>query len=109
MAKSARNRSRSKKSQTQGQTQSSAEQAATATEGQKKPRVSNEDFVLAYLDCTSYVELAEKLGSTDTAVANRANRLRKMGVNLPRYVRRNGSGPIDVEALNELIEENATE
>ena len=103
----AKSRNRSKKRQTQGEAGESAE--ATAAPARPRLTVSNTEFVQAFLDCTSFVELAERLSTTDTAVANRANRLRKMGVNLPQYARRNGRAPINVDALNELIDANATE
>ena len=66
-----------------------------------KKRVSNKDYVQAYLLYKSYPELAEAIGLSRASVASRANKLRKAGVNLPKYVR--AKSELDVAGLNSLI------
>jgi transposase len=51
--------------------------------------------------CDSYAELAEELDLSEASVSTRANKLRKLGVNLPKYAK--AAKPIDVDALNALI------
>ena len=66
-----------------------------------KVRVSDEAFVKAVLACKSYAEVAEATGLTQASVHTRANKLRKLGVNLPTYERVKKT--TDVTALNALI------
>jgi len=75
--------------------------ASETTGTSAKTRVPNEKFVQAYMLCDSYSELAEELGLSDASVASRANKLRKLGVNLPKYAK--AAKAIDVDALNALI------
>jgi hypothetical protein len=66
-----------------------------------KVRVSNEDFVKAILAYKSYAEVSAATGLTTASVHTRANKLRKLGVNLPTYER--VKKETDVTALNALI------
>ncbi|MFA5767071.1 MAG: hypothetical protein WC919_04060 [Candidatus Paceibacterota bacterium] len=66
----------------------------------KRKQVSNPDFVKAYHECESYVELAEKTGLSRESCAGRSGKLRQMGVILPAYKRQ--TKRVDVEALNAL-------
>jgi hypothetical protein len=66
-----------------------------------KPRVSDPDFVRAYVACKSYETLAEKTGLTVASVQQRANKLRELGVALVKYDK--AKRKTDVVALNSLI------
>ena len=67
----------------------------------ERVRVSDKDFVGAWLRCHSHAEVAEAVGLAPASVLARAKRLREAGVELPAYERvRKG---IDVSALNSLI------
>ncbi len=68
-----------------------------------KTRVSNEVFVKAFLAEDSPAAVAIVTGMAATSVAARATRLRKAGVNLPKFTRKNEH--LDVEGLNALITE----
>jgi hypothetical protein len=63
---------------------------------------SPEDFVLAWRECKSVREVAERLGMLPTSVYIRANRLRKKGVHLPS-LSNNKLTEQRVEALNRLL------
>lgn len=66
-----------------------------------KIRVSDEVFVAACLNCKSYAEMATVLGMAQASVQTRATRLRKAGVNLPVYARK--QKVVNVTTLNALI------
>ena len=68
-----------------------------------KKRVSNKDFVQAYLLYKSYGELAQAIGLSVASVASRANKLRKLGVKLPKYERASSTKVLDIDGLNALI------
>ena len=70
-----------------------------------KPRVTNEQFVKAYVNCHSTEHCASMLGLTATSVSTRANKLRKAGVKLPKYDRASNPKTIDVDGLNKLLSE----
>lgn len=70
-----------------------------------KARLPDKCFVLAYVGCTSYEELAKETGLSDATCRARANKLVKMGVNLPKYARvASRRACTDVTSLNDLIE-----
>jgi hypothetical protein len=58
-------------------------------------------FVQAWLQSENYAGVARLLGLARGSVLAKATRLRKAGVNLPKYAR--SRKPIDVAGLNELI------
>jgi len=64
----------------------------------KNPRVSNNDFVRAWMASSSHRETAEATGMPEGAVKARGTRLRRLGVKLPKR-----SQCTDVAALNALI------
>lgn len=66
--------------------------------------VSNVDFVRAALGADSTLGLAEATGLALASVRQRCAKLRKLGVNLPRYAR-NGQA-LDVDGLNAIIAES---
>ena len=68
----------------------------------KKPRVSDKDFVQAYLLYKSYADLAQAIGMTPMSVQARASKLRKSGVTLAKYGRVTKK-VVDVDGLNALI------
>ena len=74
----------------------------TTTTAAPKKRVADKIFVLVYLSCDTYGDLAEKLELSEGAVRARAATLRKAGVNLVPYKRVNRAGT-DVALLNDLI------
>lgn len=67
-----------------------------------KPRLPDKCFVLAYVACSSYEELAERTGLSDATCRSRASKLRKLGVKLAPYARAERAGT-DVASLNDLI------
>jgi len=67
-----------------------------------KTRVPDKCFVLAYVGCASYEELAEETGLSDATCRARAAKLRKAGVNLKAYARAERAGT-DIDSLNDLI------
>jgi len=71
-------------------------------------RVTNEDFVVAYVTSESTQQVAEALGVSKSAVGYRAKRLRKNGVNLPKFqdLRGRAAPDIDVLGLNELVKKH---
>ena len=76
-----------------------------------KNLISDEDFVVAYMLCSTYHELAVKLGYEDVSVQARAAKLRKAGVKLVPYERKKKK--IDVKKLShaelvKLINEKET-
>jgi hypothetical protein len=64
-------------------------------------KLDDAELVKAWQDSSSTAECAEKLGAPLDAVKSRAFSLRKAGVKL-KLMRRS---PVDVDALNALIEE----
>ena len=75
----------------------------------KKTKVSNEDFVKAWMSCDSYTVMSFNTGMTVSAVQARATRLRKAGVQLPSFTRATRKRKeIDVAGLNTMIEENSS-
>jgi len=74
---------------------------------EKKTRVSDVDFVKACLDSKSNDEVASKVGLKKLSVAQRANKLRKAGVQLPKYPKAYKGGGVkkvtDVAGLNDLV------
>ncbi len=71
----------------------------------RKTKVSNEEFVTAWLASDGFYELVHLLGGTISAVQARATRLRKAGVNLPSFTRAaRKTKEIDVTGLNNMIE-----
>jgi hypothetical protein len=67
-----------------------------------KPRLPDKCFVLAYVGCSSYEELAKETGLSDATCRSRASKLRKLGVKLAPYARAERAGT-DVASLNDLI------
>ncbi len=67
--------------------------------------VTSEDFVVAYRDSSSVKEVSEKTGLSSQGVSSRAANYRKKGVRLP--VMGHPRSPIDVDALNALLEKDA--
>lgn len=75
-----------------------------ATEGatkEAKPRTSDVDYVRAAASAKSVAELAAAVGMTKQSAAARSARLRKAGVNLPKYSR--AKKETDVAGLNALL------
>lgn len=70
------------------------------SEKMRKPKVSNEDFVVAWQRGESIDAVAKALGCHVSGVRGRANRLRKAGVPLKEFPR--GRQRIDVQALKAL-------
>ncbi len=66
-----------------------------------KPRVpvTDELFVRTWMRHETQKAMAADLGVSEFMVFNRASKLRRAGVNLPKKERK----PTDVKALNELI------
>jgi DNA-binding Lrp family transcriptional regulator len=63
--------------------------------------VSNTEFVKVWANSTSSRDVAQKLGITRDWVRKRAKRLRKAGVALPHFIRRNPYF-VDFQKLNAL-------
>lgn len=75
-----------------------------STDESVKARVPDEEFVRAYLLWSCNEATAEQLGLSPLSVAARANRLRKIGVMLPKYARKvTERQEVDVEGLNAII------
>jgi hypothetical protein len=68
-------------------------------------RITNDDFVLAWLKSQNYEEVAERLGVSKLQVISKSQYLRKLGVNLPKY--KVGPQTTDVDGLNALIQSYA--
>ncbi len=72
-----------------------------------KTKVSNEEFVKAWMSCDSYAVMSFNTGMTVSAVQARATRLRKAMVQLPSFTRATRKKKeIDVAGLNDMIETN---
>ena len=73
--------------------------------GKRKRRspVAADLFVEAWQQSSTHREVAKALGMKESTVKARARRLRKVGVRLPPY--KGTRRPLDVDALNALIEE----
>jgi len=63
---------------------------------------SDEEFVRAWARADCLDEVAKELGMAKLSIQLRANRLRKAGVLLPKFVRRH---LIDVDGLNAVLRE----
>jgi transposase len=68
-------------------------------------RVTDEQFVSCHKNCHSNAQVAQMLGISEATVAARANKLRKIGVRLPKFDRVVNSKEVDVEGLNALLAE----
>ena len=68
-----------------------------------KKRVSDQEFVVAYIGCKNYADLAAYLGLSVASVASRSNKLRKLGVKLDKYKVERAPKVVDTDALNALI------
>ena len=68
-----------------------------------KTRVSDAEFVNLFLRSKSAGEVAVKIGLKVESVAARANKLRKAGVNIPKFDRKKRE--VDVKGLNKTIED----
>ena len=62
-----------------------------------------EEFVSLWLGSATLAEVATKLGKSKPAVAMFANRLRRLGVNLPKFKTGVSTSDVNVKALNALI------
>jgi transposase len=69
-----------------------------------KLRVSDDDFVIACRDSISNSEAAEKTGLTKASVQARLAKLRKKGLDFPKYARV-AKQATDIEKLNELLKQ----
>lgn len=72
---------------------------------EKRTYASDTEFVTAYATSSNLKETAEKLGVKVGTVQTRASKLRKSGVNLPKFARKVTA--IHVDALNQLLAELA--
>lgn len=71
----------------------------TERSGEKLAKISDEDFVRAWIKCGSMNELGVVLGGLSRqACSQRASLLRRAGVRLPRMMRK-----IDADGLNAII------
>lgn len=71
-----------------------------------KDRISDEDFVRAWMRVKTYAELAAATEMTVSQCQQRGYRLRKRGVPLPTmFVLVGSKRPVDVVGLNKIIEE----
>lgn len=68
---------------------------------QTKKRISNADFVRAYIAHSDYTSLAKSLGMAEASVRIKAGALRGLGVHLQKYERKKQE--VDVAALNKLL------
>ena len=66
-----------------------------------KQQTTDQEFVVKYLECTNYDDLAIATGMKSPQT--RANKLRKAGVTLPKYGR--AKKVLDVAGLNQLIDD----
>jgi transposase len=64
------------------------------------PRISDEDFIRAWMSSRSQREVATKIGQSNTSVYLRARRMRARGVDLPRLESEERKG---VQELNAMI------
>ncbi len=65
--------------------------------------MSDEDFIRAWMSSNTTAEVSRKVGITARSCTVRACRLRKAGVELPRYREPGGGTEREVIALNKLI------
>ena len=70
----------------------------------KRKNIDGVTFVKTFQDCDSYDEVAERLGLEKGSVISRAMQYRKKGVHLKRFASKRGAPPLDVDALNALID-----
>ena len=68
-----------------------------------KKRVSDADYVTAYVSCKSCEELSVATGLSAATCASRATKLRKAGVSLAKYQRKATAKVVDVDALNAIV------
>lgn len=67
-------------------------------------RVTNEVFVATYLELKSVKALAKKLKIGSSYASQWVSRLRKAGVNMPKFKKaKSGNAVIDIQKLNEMI------
>ena len=70
-----------------------------------EPIVSAKEFIKAYLESTSYVEIMEKTGLKKMSCYMRAYHLRLAGVELPKFYKNIGQPKsINAEKLNKIID-----
>jgi len=72
---------------------------------EKRTYSTDKEFVTAYASSNSLKEVAEKLDVEVGTVQTRASKLRKRGVNLPKFARK--VTQTNVDELNELLAEMA--
>jgi transposase len=70
-----------------------------------KERVTDKQFVMGCKNCHSTGQAASLLGLSCATVSARANKLRKLGVNLPKFARVVKTKAVDVEGLNDLLDD----
>jgi len=81
-----------------GSEASGEESAATG----RRPSVNYEEFVRKWKDSDTIADVAAHFGIARTSATAIASRLRKKGVELPKFAR-NGAQEIDVKALNRIL------
>ena len=64
------------------------------------------DFVLAYKGSQSWSDVASKTGMAESSCKIRTGKLRKLGVNLPKFSRWTTVKHVDVAKLNAILEPN---
>jgi hypothetical protein len=77
----------------------------STTKRQPRTIVRDPAFVLAFTRCSSYEEVSVQLGLGVASVMSRAARLRKAGVNLPKFDRVLAK-KTSVEELNAILEQS---
>lgn len=63
-------------------------------------KVSNEEFIVAWMNSESIDEVADKTGLQYSMISAKACNLRRKGVLLPKYRR---AAEIDIDQLNKII------
>ena len=66
-----------------------------------KVRLSDDEFVEAYVKADSVDEVIESTGMTYGSISQKAKKLRDLGVDLPKFKRQ--AKEVDVVGLNRLI------
>jgi len=84
-----------------------ADSVGSSDESSTKParaRVDYEEFVRLWTRSSTISEVAEQLDIKTTSATSIATRLRKMGIPLKKFARRNMSA-VDVKALTRIVKE----